>query len=280
MPFDFFTFGGGHFWEDVFFYQKWRIQRNYESKKYRLLDNWDIRRHQGSFEECRKAFFKYIEVYEISRQKGHMIIMLHGIGESKNIFRNLWREALSEGYMAAAINFPSTQKPTKAHARQIDFLLNNMEDVDKISFVTIGAGDLILRQLMALNGQWQKRLKIGRIVEIAPYYNGSNVLAKLGKSKLFNFILGPMCKDMDPKKAKLIPALSKGIQLGIIMSQTPLQKAVESLSGEKKNLLNVEDTLKLSNAKEITEIKNRKMNFMNNPEIVAAAIKFIREGKF
>ena len=68
MGFDFFTFGGGQFWEDVFYYQKWRIQRNYESKQYRLLDSWDIKRHKGSFEDCRKAFLKLIEAYELPRR--------------------------------------------------------------------------------------------------------------------------------------------------------------------------------------------------------------------
>ena len=68
MRFDFFTLGGSQFWEDVFFYQKWRIQRNYKTKQYRLLDNWDIRRAEGRFENCRRAFLKYIEVFQLSRQ--------------------------------------------------------------------------------------------------------------------------------------------------------------------------------------------------------------------
>ena len=61
MKFNFFTFGGSVFWEDVFFYQKWRIQRNCCTKKYRLLDSWDIRRASGTFEDCQKAFIKYIQ---------------------------------------------------------------------------------------------------------------------------------------------------------------------------------------------------------------------------
>ena len=89
MENDFYTLGGSHFWEDVFFYQKWRIQRNYVTKSCRLLDNWDIRRHEGSFEECREAFVKYIDAYEIARPNGHMIIMIHSIGQSKNIFKRL-----------------------------------------------------------------------------------------------------------------------------------------------------------------------------------------------
>ena len=60
MSFDFFTFGGNRNWGDIFFYQKWRIQRNINAKEYRLLDPWDISRKDGSFEECRKKFVDYV----------------------------------------------------------------------------------------------------------------------------------------------------------------------------------------------------------------------------
>ena len=110
MGFDFFTFGGSQLWEDVFFYQKWRIQRHYHSKRYRLLDNWDIRRASGSFEDCRKAFVKFVEVYEIPRQEGEIVILLHGLGETKNSFRLLQTKLIQAGYNVAAVNYPSTRK--------------------------------------------------------------------------------------------------------------------------------------------------------------------------
>lgn len=123
MGFEFFTFGGSQFWADVFFYQKWRIQRNCVSKSYRLLDSWDIVRHRGTFEECRKAFVNYIDIYELPRQSGPMIVMLHGFGENKNIFKPLWRKALDRGYMAAAVNYPSMQCNIESHVRQLIFCL-------------------------------------------------------------------------------------------------------------------------------------------------------------
>ena len=162
MRFDFFTLGGSQFWEDVFFYQKWRIQRNYKTKQYRLLDNWDIRRAEGRFENCRRAFLKYIEVFQLSRQKGHMVIMLHGLGESKNIFKPLWREALKNGYMAAAINYPSTRKRIDGHIRQLDFFMNHLEDVQEVSFVTNGIGGVILRKLLSFDSPWGHKKKINR----------------------------------------------------------------------------------------------------------------------
>ena len=136
----FYTCGGSHFWEDVFFYQKWRIQRNHVTKECRLLDNWDIRRHEGSFEECRRAFVKYIEAYEIARQKGHMIIMLHSLGESKNIFKPLWRRALKNDFLVAAVNYPSTQKDLASHIKRLHFFFDHFEDVHTVALVAHGAG--------------------------------------------------------------------------------------------------------------------------------------------
>ena len=227
----FYTFGGGHFWEDVFFYQKWRIQRNYVTKKCRLLDNWDISRFEGSFEECRQAFIKFIEAFELPRQKGHMIIMLPGLGESKNIFKPLWRAALKDGFMAAAVNYPSTQKEIDGHVRQLDFFLNHLEDVEQVSFVTHGVGSIILKRLFMLDTPWRQKLKMGRIVEVGPQNHGSRLLKKLSKSKLFGFILGPMAAEMDPSYIEKIPPLPQGIESGIVLCESPFVRFAEKLTG-------------------------------------------------
>lgn len=281
MKFEFFTMGGCQFWEDVFFYQKWRIQRNFETKVCRLLDPWDIRRHQGSFESCRKAFFKYIEVYELSRQKGHMIIMLHGLFDSKNIFKPLWREAIKNGFMAAAINYPSSQKHLDSHVRQLDFFLNNLVDVQEVSFVTKGVGGLILRSLLNMqNREWQKKLKIGRIVQICPPNKGSRLFGKLSKYKAANMILGPMLSDAKPAKAAYIPNFPSGYDVGIIDCDSLLKKTVRFFCGSNQNAYFGEKEAYLDNAKEIISIGNWHPNPLKNPEIVSKTIRFLKNGSF
>ena len=131
MKFDFFTFGGFLFWEDVFFYQKWRIQRHCITKKYRLLDSWDIRRESGNFEDCQKAFIDCINCYEITKQPKHMVILLHGYMDSKNIFKNLWRKFVLTKSSVAALNYPSTFRNSLAVAHQLLFFLNHTEDVEE-----------------------------------------------------------------------------------------------------------------------------------------------------
>lgn len=281
MKFEFFTLGGCQFWEDVFFYQKWRIQRNFETKQCRLLDPWDIRRFSGSFEECRKAFFKYIDIYELSRQKGHMIIMLHGLFDSKNIFKPLWREALKNGYMAAAINYPSTQKHLESHVRQLDFFLNNLEDVQEISFVTKGVGGLILRSLLNVKeSPWQKRLKIRRIVQVAPPNKGSKLFGYLSQHKVMNMIFGPMLNDAKPDKVSYIPEFSNETEFGIIASNSIIEKAIKVLPESTRNSLLGRNETYLKNAKEIVSVNNWHWNPFSNKEIVEKTINFIKFGSF
>ena len=119
MNFDFFTFGGSLFWEDVFFYQKWRIQRHCITKKYRLLDSWDIRRASGTFEKCQKAFVDCIDCYEITKQPKKLIILLHGYMDSKNIFKKLWRKLILTNATVAALNYPSVFRSSVACAHQL-----------------------------------------------------------------------------------------------------------------------------------------------------------------
>ena len=280
MKDDFYTMGGGHFWEDVFFYQKWRIQRNYVTKKCRLLDNWDIRRFEGSFEECRQAFVKYIEAYEIARQKGHMIIMIHSIGQSKNIFKPLWRKALQNGFMAAAVNYPSTQKDLAAHAKQFHFFLDHLEDVDTVSFVTYGAGSVVLQKLFAEKAGWQNRLKLARSVEVAPYVYGSELLESLSENKLCGFVIGPMGKDMAPNKIRELPKITQ-TETGIILSNPSwLESLAEIITRSRMPKRYVDEIKEYSGAKDIIEIKDHHRNIFRNAKVCDAVVNFLQNGKF
>lgn len=280
MPFEFFTLGGSQLWEDVFFYQKWRIQRNYKTKEYRLLDPWDIRRCDGGFENCRRAFLEYIEIYEISRQRGHMVILLHGLGDSKNIFKPLWREVLKEGLMAAAVNYPSTKKRIDSHVRQIEFLLNNLEDVQEVSFVTKGVGGIILRKLFSIESPWQKRLKINRVVQVCPPNQGSRWLAKLNKSKLCKWLLGPLLKEASPSEMIFIPKFPQEIEFGIISTDFPGRGLTSLLPESLRRSLPTLSEADLGNAKDIIHINNVNYNVFNNKKVVSACTNFLTKGKF
>ncbi|MBE6451625.1 MAG: hypothetical protein E7016_06655 [Alphaproteobacteria bacterium] len=279
MSFNFFTFGGSQLWEDVFFYQKWRIQRHYHSKKYRLLDNWDIRRATGSFEDCRKAFVKFVEVYEIPRQQGELVILLHGLGETKNIFRPLWRELTQRGYNVAAINYPSTRKSIANIITQLEFFLNHCEDVSKVSFITKGAGCLVLRSLIANTYGWQNKFRLNKIINVNPINCGSDLFDLMSRFGLFNIIFGPMLKECTPQAVRSISKLPSDINTALIFCDTFKSRLLRPIAEKFKGSEIQSEEKETDFSKNIIEIQNKKLNIFNNNHIVESCIKFIANGK-
>ncbi len=278
MKFDFFTFGGSVFWEDVFFYKKWRIQRNCYTKRYRLLDSWDIRRASGTFEDCQKAFIRYIDCYEITKQRGDMIVLLHGYADSKNIFKPLWRRFMRTKANVAALNYPSLVRNAQGVAHQILFFLNHIESINKVSFVTKGCGNLVLRQMFNLPLELQtfrQNMRIGNIVEINPVERRSILCELLVRCKFFRFLFGPFLNDFTESGLKNLPSLPSECNVLKIFSPSITHRIFNKLL----NLLPFyakEDVESLPND---IFIKGTYFTPLKNEQVLDFTIKFINNGK-
>lgn len=278
MKFDFFTFGGSFLWEDVFFYQKWRIQRNCNTKTYRLLDSWDIRRASGSFETCQKAFIKYINSYEIPPQQGKMVVLLHGYGDSKNIFKQLWRKLILTNSAVAALNYPSFFHSSIASAHQLLFFLNHMADITDVSFVTKGSGNLVLQQALNIlpdRQLFRERMRIRNVVEINPVVKGSLLCDFLSSFGFFRLICGPMLKDMTSKSVKNLPSLPSDVRSLKIFSDSKAYTAFIKLL-EKCNFPIESQPIP---GKNVILIKGSTAKTMKNEEILNKTVNFIKNGK-
>jgi len=278
MNIDFFTFGGSFFWEDVFFYQKWRIQRHCFTKRYRLLDSWDIRRASGTFEKCQKAFIKYMDCYEITKQNSHMVILIHGYLDSKNIFKNLWRRLILTNSTVAAINYPSLFRGALSNSYQLLFFLNHMEDIEEVSFVTKGAGNLVLRKMLNLPLELQtfrESVRIRNIVEINPVIRGNIFCDLLNKFKIFNFLFGPMIEDMTEKQIKNMPSIPNEIKSLKIFSES---KACALLVKMLKLCKFPVDNFNY-NKKDSIIISEKPLNVLSNDSVLNSTVKFINNGK-
>lgn len=278
MSLNFFTFGGAIFWEDVFFYQKWRIQRHCLTKTYRLLDSWDIQRASGSFENCKEAFVKYIASYEIRKQSGKMIILLHGFGDGKNIFKPLWRKFVLIDSTVAALNYPSLFKSTEESANQLLFFLNHIDDITEISFVTKGIGNLVLQK--ALNAplsqqSFRDNMRIGNIVEINPLCQTNILCDFLFKFRFFKLICGPMLRDMTTASLKFFPNLPPQINSLRIYSHSKLFKICFKIL--KMLHFPIEDSY--PKARNTIFIKSDTFDMLKNEEILNKTVHFIKNGK-
>jgi len=278
MKFDFFTFGGAVFWEDVFFYQKWRIQRNCYTKRYRLLDSWDIRRASGTFEHCQKTFIEYINSYEIPRQQGKMVVLLHGYGDSKNIFKPLWRKLVRTNTVVAAINYPSLFRSALASAHQLLFFLNHLEDITEISFVSKGAGSLVLQQLFNLPVElqtFQKSMRIGNIVEINPVIKENLLCDFLYRYKIFRVLLGPMIRDFTESGLKYVPSLPKELNILYIFTDSAYYQYFLDILKQ----LSTSETEYRHQKKHLIYINKKTYSPLKNEQLLNNTVKFINNGK-
>lgn len=278
MSFSFFTFGGSLFWEDVFFYQKWRIQRHCFTKKYRLLDSWDIRRASGTFDVCQKAFIKYIESYEIPKQSNSMVILLHGYMDSKNIFKPLWRKFNLTNMSVAALNYPSLFRNSLASAHQLLFFLNHMENIEELSFVTKGCGNLVLRKTLDLPIEMQtfrNNTRILNIVEVNPVLKGNILCDFLNRYKILRAIFGPMTFDMTEKGIKSLPGIASEINKLTIFSKSIVKILFDNIL--KTYHFSEED--KKIKEKNVVYLKKHYFNVMANEEVLNCVVKFINNGK-
>lgn len=212
--FSFFTFGGLQLWCDRFVYNGWRIQENHWSKRCRLLDPFNIRRACGSYNECLDALEKAKKIWEMPSPSEHLILLIHGLGGTSNYFRVMQNHLRKAGFEAVAISYPSTRLDLQAHVANLIVLLNNLNGVNKVSFVTHGLGGLIVRELLAKKNSWQHKTKVERLVQIAPPNNGSMLAVKLNQYAFFRILLGPCLKNLTPEAVTEIPLPS--CEFGII----------------------------------------------------------------
>lgn len=281
MAFTFFTLGGRQLWEDVFFSQKWRIQRNCITKRYRLLDNWDIRRAVGSFEDCHHAFVRCSKIFQLSSSRERAVIMLHGLGGNKNQFNQMAKMVESIMAVPIAINYPSTRKDMDAHLRQIDFLLNNLEGIKEISFISDGIGGLLVKKLLSADSLWQKKIKIGRIVQINPPNRGYRLWERLADSKIATAILGPMIKFGDSHRAAKISRFPEKIEFAIINTHNRIGSLIRRMLPKSwEQLLPQTGDSFLPGAKDIKDIKIWRINSAADQRTIRCCKSFLQNGKF
>jgi len=281
MSFAFFTLGVMQFWSDVFFYQKWRIQCNFFTKKCRLLDNWDVCRHRGSFEDCKKAFLHYAEVYQMPKQKGHLVVLLHGLGGTKNSFRKMCKQLEELNYPTAAINYPSTRAKLKIHASQVDILLDNLNDISEISFITNGAGGLVVRETLSSDAKWMKKIKVKRIVQINPPNRWNRLGDKLGKFVIFRWIFGPMLAQYDAEALAKLPKFPKNVEFGILCTHNSFfDRIMDFMPKALQNLVPKKEDAFLAGAKDAVNIKVFSPCPCTDKKTINASITFLKKGNF
>ncbi len=280
MVFTFFTFGGKQLWEDLFFYQGWRIQRSCLNGKYRLLDAWNIRRESGTLLRCQNAFIHYIEVYQLLRPKQKAVVFLHGLGRTGSMFDSMAQTFETEGFTSIAVNFPSLRKSFDDIVSQLEFLLKNLKDIQEVNFVTHGLGGLVLREVLHKNGSWRRKIRTGRVIALDVPNRGWHAGELLSRKNPAVKTV-PALKIYESENIAKLPDFPKNLDVGILTTWNPfLRVLINILPASWRSLFPTPKDSHIAGAREISAVKYLRLNQCNTKKVITYCINFIKSGKF
>jgi len=272
------TLGGKQVWSDVHHLAGWRIQRHVWTQRHRLLDHNNVRRAWGDVTHCRAVLDGWQKRLDLQPRSDHLVILLHGIGRSTGTFSRLVGSLKQQGYEVANVSYASTRRPLEAHAETLSSLISDLRGIKTVSFVTHSMGGLVLRQLLSERRDWQDRIDIFRIVQIAPPNQGSSVARMLKDVWPYQWFYGPAGQQLTPTAVQKLPPLAG--EFGIIAGGTGNRYGLNPwIGGDNDGTVRVGET-DLPGARDTIRINAFHVIISNRPAAVRAVLNFLKRGVF
>lgn len=278
LPFPTPTLGGKQLWADLFVRRGYRIQESVYAKRCRLLGPLDEALAFGTYEECAASFERRASQLDLSPRSDHLVLALHGLFRAKDAMLPMLRALHKDGFEAETVNYPSTRRTLEEHAEQLEHLLERVEGVRTVSFVTHSMGGLVARVLLGRNARWRERLEVGRLVMIATPNQGAELVDILGQLAAFRWLAGPGGSALDTERTPSLPVpeVPFGTVTGVRgdgVGYNPL------LPGDDDMTVSAASTL-LDGAEDALTVRGVHTFIMRQPDVVRATIRYLRTGRF
>ncbi len=274
------TLGGKQFWADVFLYGGWRIQRNVQTGVHRLLDPRDVRYAMGDWDHCHTAFARIRSERAISLRSNHLVLLLHGYFRSKDSFGPMTRALRDVGYEAHGVNYPSTRQGLLDHAAQVAALLDRMQGIDTVSFVTHSMGGIVARVLLAdEDAPWRRRIAVHRLVTIATPHKGAELASRIRGLPAADAVVGPSMAQITPEQARAIPV--PRVRFGCVAGVRGDGRGFNPLLPGEDDMTVTLDSALLEGAEDTLIVRNGLHTFiMVHPTVVRGTARYLRTGSF
>ena len=182
------TLGGSQLWSDVAWQDGWRVQQHAWTGHHRLLDPGNRRRAWGSWERCQSALW---EVDGSQDARTHLVVLLHGLGRTRRSLTGLEEALAAAGHRVACLSYPSTRAAIEQHAAAVTAVLDGLEGVERVSFVTHSLGGIVAREVLSdPSAAWRKRIQPGILIQLAPPNQGAEIARRLDLWPV-RWLLGP-----------------------------------------------------------------------------------------
>lgn len=148
-----------------------------------------------------------------SSSAGHLVL-LHGLARTGSSMKIMEKFFSGQGYQVLNIDYPSRKHQISELAGIVrNEIISITGHAEKVHFVTHSMGGIILRYIQKND----PLPNIGRVVMLSPPNHGSEVVDRLGKLWLFEYINGPAGKQLGTDGSSILNELGKvDFELGVI----------------------------------------------------------------
>ena len=264
------TLGGTQFWSDVEWRSGWKIQENVLTGHCRLLDEGRVRRAWGGLRHCQTVLDERVGDGE---PVGHLVVLLHGLGRSWRSMEPMAKALEQAGFGVATVAYPSTRAKLEQHSRNLTRLLNQLEQVSRVSFVTHSFGGLVVRKALAADAAWRDRIELGRVVQLAPPNQGSQLARRLRRTPV-RWLLGPCLETVASEEARSLPILP--CEFAVVAGGRSNGSGWNVLiEGDDDGIVGVAET-ELAGTTTSLVVRELHTFLMQNEEVIESTVRYLR----
>jgi len=269
------TFGGRQFWSDVLFFHGWRIQQNYFTEHYRLLDKDDHRHASGTLKFCKQQLEEIKREKKLKPMSGKAVIFVHGIIRSSKSFNKMKSQLEAEGYSVYGFDYPSTRVEISKGAESLHSVIESLDGVEEISFVVHSMGGLVVRSY--LDKHRDKRIK--RMVMLGVPNLGAKMADQVKELSLFKTIFGPAGQQLVSDPDGLIAKLpTPDFEFAVIAGSRGTEDGYNPLvPGDDDGTVSVTST-RLPGASDFAKVNVLHSFMVDDKQVIEQSVRFIKTG--
>jgi len=270
-------------WSDQRVVGDWRVQRRVgdEADESRILDPDNRVIEAGNLQACIARFNQLEQGGQIPVVAGEAVFVLHGLGENRQAMQPLV-EHLRTGLDATVMTFgyASPRAGLAVHAGSLAQVLAGLPQVTGVSFVGHSMGNLVVRRWLGMaDPDIAKRIR--RMVMLGPPNQGSDLARLAAGNSLLTALAAGAGRELVLHWETIARQLqTPEFEYGIIAGGKGDDRGYTVLlEGDDDAVVRVAET-RLEGADDFLVLPVRHSRMMRHPDVQAATLHFLREGRF
>jgi len=213
--------------------------------------------------------------------KSHQhVILIHGLARTSRSFNKMAKCLKMNNYAVTNINYPSRKFSIETLTEQ--HLSNAVthcqaNGAQRIHFVTHSMGAILVRYYL----RHHTLPELGHVVMLSPPNKGSEIVDRLGKLRLFEFINGPAGQQLGTSPHSLSNQLgSVNYSVGIITGNRTINFILSLLiPGENDGKVSVERA-KVTCMTDLLVVPHTHPMILRSQTVIRQTLHFLNNGKF